>query len=605
MSIKQVHSAAEFDAEVSKSCLTVVDFFAKWCGPCNAFAPTFEGFAAKYPDVNFIKVDCDELKDDVAASQAIKSLPTFKTFVSGRVLETLEGANEQGVEEMIVRGKDKVNPFKGQGVTLSGAAGSGTAPMTKEQLAAARAARFANTGSSSSSSVKVETSSAQAALSKAILNYGDGDMDDEALARAVANSMECSPPPAPEDHAAAAKTASAPPLSSSSSSSSSSKATGEETNQQQAADEAEAQKEIDAMSAWDEEMVPLPVDEGLLTQLQDMGFADARSRKAIHHGNTLEGALEWLTQHENDPEIDQPYMVRKADTIPKKELTAEEKAEKLAKMTALVKQRRQERERAEKAEEIRREKERRERGQKLDETQEKRESMMRKRENEKIKKEKEDQRKERERLRAEIERDKEIRRLNKGVMPSVLGVDGYNPSAIQYDVKGPEAKGGGGGSAPAASSAAAAAAAQPKTSAPVATEAKAEAKKPPSAASKAGPSEPITDPVAVIDTAIQKLMQYRAGGDGGSALKLLLAFVKNVVDNPSEPKYRSINAESSVYKNKLGILVGPSALLRALGFEKNDEGKLVLKEGEDAALLRQTSEKLARALETFVQMNPV
>jgi hypothetical protein len=99
--------------------------------------------------------------------------------------------------------------------------------------------------------------------------------------------------------------------------------------------------------------------------------------------------LEWLTQHENDPEIDQPYMVRKADTIPKKELTAEEKAEKLAKRTALVKQRRQERERAEKAEEIRREKERRERGPKLDETQEKRESMMRKRENEKIKKEKE------------------------------------------------------------------------------------------------------------------------------------------------------------------------------------------------------------------------
>jgi len=601
MSVKQVHSAAEFDAEVSKSCLTVVDFFATWCGPCNAIAPAVEALAAKYPDVNFIKVDSDELKEDVAASQAIKALPTFKTFVSGRVLETLEGANLQGLEEMIVRGKDKVNPFKGQGVTLSGAAGGGAAPMTKEQLAAARAARFANTSSSSASTVKVETSSAQAALSKAILNSGDGDMDDEALARAVANSMDCSPPPAPEDHAAAAKTAPAPP-SSSSSSSSSSKATGEDTTQQQAADEAEAQKEIDAMSAWDEEMVPLPVDEGLLSQLQDMGFADARSRKAIHHGNTLEGALEWLTQHENDPEIDQPYMVRKADTIPKRELTAEEKAEKLAKMTALVKQRRQERERAEKAEEIRREKERRERGQKLDETQEKRESMMRKRENEKIKKEKEDQRKERERLRAEIERDKEIRRLNKGVMPSVLGVDGYNPSAIQYDVKGPEAKGG---AAPAASAAAAAPAAQHKTSAPAAAEAKAEAKKPPSAASKAGPSEPITDPVAVIDTAIQKLMQYRAGGDGGSALKLLLAFVKNVVDNPSEPKYRSINAESSVYKNKLGILVGPSALLRALGFEKNDEGKLVLKEGEDAALLRQTSEKLARALETFVQMNPV
>jgi len=41
--------------------------------------------------------------------------------------------------------------------------------------------------------------------------------------------------------------------------------------------------------------------------------------------------------------------------------------------------------------------------------------------------------KERLRLRAEIARDKEARKANKGVLPSVLGVAGYNPSAIQYD----------------------------------------------------------------------------------------------------------------------------------------------------------------------------
>ena len=37
-------------------------------------------------------------------------------------------------------------------------------------------------------------------------------------------------------------------------------------------------------------------------------------------------------------------------------------------------------------------------------------------------------------MRAEIARDKEARRANKGVLPSVLGVDGYNPSAPQYDI---------------------------------------------------------------------------------------------------------------------------------------------------------------------------
>ena len=44
-----------------------------------------------------------------------------------------------------------------------------------------------------------------------------------------------------------------------------------------------------------------------------------------------------------------------------------------------------------------------------------------------------DAEKERLRLRAEIARDKEARKLNKGVLPSVLGVDGYNPSIVQYN----------------------------------------------------------------------------------------------------------------------------------------------------------------------------
>lgn len=48
--------------------------------------------------------------------------------------------------------------------------------------------------------------------------------------------------------------------------------------------------------------------------------------------------------------------------------------------------------------------------------------------------------KERQRLRAEIAADKERRRANNGVLPSVLGVDGYNPSIIQYDVPADKAE---------------------------------------------------------------------------------------------------------------------------------------------------------------------
>lgn len=561
--MKEIRSLDEFDGETAKKQLTVCDFFAEWCGPCKTVAPFVLAMAAKYPDVNFIKVDVDKLKD-LSQREQITAMPTFKFYIEGRVVFTMQGANPSELESKIQELKVNTNPFAGKAVSLGG--GSSEA-LSKEAIAAARAARFGG----NTTSVAPKPVAAQTVLSKAVLNADEDD--DEALAKAIAISMS-------EQRVAS---------SSSSGLATAAPATAAQ-KEQDAADEAEAKAEIAAQSEWDEEMVPLPVDESLLSQLLEMGFPDARSRKAIHHGTSLEGAMTWLTDHENDPEIDQPYMVRKADTVPKRELTPEEKAEKLAKMTALIKQRRIEREKAEKIEEIKREKERRERGQNMEETQEKREAMMRKRENDRIKKEKEDTRKERERLRAEIERDKEIRRLNKGLMPSVLGADGYNPSAIQYDQKGPDSDTKGAGAAGAdAKSAAAPAEAKPVTRVSV-----------PSSKS----SGPVSNPVAVIDTSIETLMKYRSGGDGGNALKLLLTFVKNVVDNPIETKYRSINAESAVYKSKLSSLVGPAALLKALGFEKNDEGKLVLREGEDRALLSSTATKLAQAAATYAQMNP-
>lgn len=142
-------------------------------------------------------------------------------------------------------------------------------------------------------------------------------------------------------------------------------------------------------SEWEEEMVPVPVNDMLLSQLIDMGFSDVRARKGLIHGNSMEGAISWLSEHEGDSDIDQPYMVKKSDTIPKVPLSAEEKTKKLEEVKNRIKQRREEKAKLEKSEEIRREKERRERGQKLDETIEERQRLMRKREAERLKREKE------------------------------------------------------------------------------------------------------------------------------------------------------------------------------------------------------------------------
>jgi hypothetical protein len=139
---------------------------------------------------------------------------------------------------------------------------------------------------------------------------------------------------------------------------------------------------------WDEEMVPVPVDESILTQLMEMGFSDIRSRKGIVHGKTMDGALSWLAEHQDDEGIDQPYMVKKSDTIPKAPLTEEEKALRIQAVRDRVKERKAERMRQDKADEVKREKERRERGQKIDETLEERQRLQRKREADRLKKEK-------------------------------------------------------------------------------------------------------------------------------------------------------------------------------------------------------------------------
>lgn len=211
--------------------------------------------------------------------------------------------------------------------------------------------------------------------------------EDEALAKALQLSLA--------ESTAANPLPSAP--SKASSSSTTATAAAAAASSQEELDFAAAEAEQDAIDrqtaeaddgGWGDEMVPVPVDSALLEQLLDMGFSDVRGRKSIVHGKTLEGALAWLSEHQDDPDIDQPYMVKKSDAMPKKPLTEEEKAQRVLAIKERVKQRRADREKAEKAEELRREKERRERGQKIDETVEERQRMQRKREAEKIKREK-------------------------------------------------------------------------------------------------------------------------------------------------------------------------------------------------------------------------
>lgn len=86
MAIEKV-TAQNFDEKVkNNSGLTVVDFFATWCGPCKMLAPILEETASEYTDVSFCKVDIDE-EMSLATAYQIMSVPTLLFFKGGEVVK--------------------------------------------------------------------------------------------------------------------------------------------------------------------------------------------------------------------------------------------------------------------------------------------------------------------------------------------------------------------------------------------------------------------------------------------------------------------------------------------------------------------------------------
>ena len=85
-------SVNNFDSEVVKSDkLTIVDFFANWCGPCRKLSPILEEVEAELGDrVKFTKINTDE-NIDAAKEYQVSGLPTLLVFKNGEVVERMVG----------------------------------------------------------------------------------------------------------------------------------------------------------------------------------------------------------------------------------------------------------------------------------------------------------------------------------------------------------------------------------------------------------------------------------------------------------------------------------------------------------------------------------
>lgn len=83
-----------FDGEVIKSDIPVlVDFWAPWCGPCRMLGPVIEEVAEEYSGkAKICKVNVDE-EGELAAQNAVVSIPTVVIFNNGKPVERLVGTH--------------------------------------------------------------------------------------------------------------------------------------------------------------------------------------------------------------------------------------------------------------------------------------------------------------------------------------------------------------------------------------------------------------------------------------------------------------------------------------------------------------------------------
>ncbi len=91
-----------FEDTVAGPGITLIDWWASWCGPCRMFAPVFEAASEKHPDITFGKVDTDG-QGALSAAAQITSIPTLMAFRDGVLVFSQPGALPAASLEKVIQ----------------------------------------------------------------------------------------------------------------------------------------------------------------------------------------------------------------------------------------------------------------------------------------------------------------------------------------------------------------------------------------------------------------------------------------------------------------------------------------------------------------------